>query len=154
LEKCIHFAGGEPLLYFDKVLEAAKHGKELGFKISIVTNGFWAYSVDRAREQIRQLKAAGLYRVELSSDHFHQKFIPIETIQNAIQILKQFEIPTILRVVTTKKHMIDETLKKLRVEDLDGLSVSGSPMVPNPDSRTEVVNKMFLNHAKIHFYNE
>ena len=130
LNKMVHFAGGEPFLYFKEMLELAHHACEYGFSISLVTNGFWGARPERARKQIASLVNQGLKRVELSADRFHQEFIQIETIKSAIHILKELGVSTILRVVTTREHMVDETLRQLDADDLDGLEVAGSPMVP------------------------
>lgn len=140
LTKSIHFAGGEPFLYFQQLLELARHAQEYGFSISAVTNGFWGTNQCRAAEQISYLVDAGLYRMELSTDSFHQEFISIETIKGAIKVLKRAGVRTILRVVTTRKHMIDETMRQLNLdlEDLDGLEIVGSPLVPVGRARVAV----------------
>ena len=134
----IHFAGGEPFLYYKNMLETAKHGKQCGFSISVVTNGFWAYSEDNARKQISNLVDAGLIRTKLSFDSFHNKYIPVETIRKAIRILKEFDVSIVLRIITTKKHKVDETLRRLSLDDLDSIEISSSPIVPVGRARMSV----------------
>lgn len=134
LTKHVHLAGGEPFLYFPQLFELALHAQKFGFTISVVTNGFWGFNQERSKDQISHLVDAGLTRVELSHDSFHKEFVPIQTIRGAIRILKEAGVHITLRVITTRKHMIDETIRDLSLglslEDLDGLSIVGSPVVP------------------------
>lgn len=130
LNKMIHFAGGEPFLYRKAMLILAEHAASYGFRLSIVTNGFWGKHPETIRAYISRLSNLGLCRVELSADRFHQEHIPITSIKSAIKILKEHDVGIVLRVVTTRSHMIDETLRLLDVDDLDGIEVIGSPMVP------------------------
>ena len=128
--KRVHFAGGEPFLYYPQMLELVRHARSLGFDISIVTNGFWGKNEARATMMVGELVDAGLTRVELSTDVFHQEHIPVPTIRRSIQVLKSASVKIILRVITSRKHTVEETLRQLTVEDLDGLEIAGSPVVP------------------------
>lgn len=130
LRRRVHFAGGEPFLYFDQMAEVAAHAYRHGFATSIVTNGFWARNPNRAAVMFEQMLGAGLCRVELSTDVFHQEHLPIHVIRDAVQVLKKLDVPITLRVVTTRRHTVDATLRQLRPEDLDGVEVVGSPAVP------------------------
>ena len=130
LTKMVHLAGGEPFLYFNNLLQTAKNAMQNGFVTSVVTNGFWGYSEESARQKINALADLGLIRVELSCDSFHQEYVPMSTIKKSIRILKESDIEIILRVVTTHRHMVDYTLRQLNEDDLDGVTVAGSPMIP------------------------
>jgi organic radical activating enzyme len=130
LKKHVHFCGGEPFLYFTQMLEVADYANQNGFTHSVVTNGFWGRKPERATAMLRQLISFGLCRVELSTDVFHQEFLPMWIIQEAIQVLKALDVPTALRVITTKRHTVDYTLRQLRPQDLDDIEIVGSPVVP------------------------
>lgn len=130
LTKRVHFAGGEPFLYYEQMLEVCAHAHKAGFAHSIVTNGFWARKPARARLMFRELKSLGLCNVELSTDVFHQEHLPFSVVTDAIQVLKQNGTPIILRVNTTRRHTIDETLRQLRPQDLEDIEIAGSPVVP------------------------
>jgi Radical SAM superfamily/4Fe-4S single cluster domain len=138
LNKVVHFAGGEPLLYQRELLELCQHAHQNGFASTMVTNGFWGRNSDRSREYFKQLSHFGLVRVELSTDVFHQEFLPIEVIGQAIGVLKGVGLRITLRVITTRAHSIDETLGRLSPEDLDGLEIIGSPVVPIGRAREAV----------------
>jgi len=130
LHRRVHFAGGEPFLYFDQMAQVAEHAYSSGFTTSVVTNGFWARNHGRATAMFTRLLRAGLCRVELSTDVFHQEHLPMQVIRDAVQLLKELGISITLRIVTTRLHTVDKTLRQLRPEDLDGVEVVGSPAVP------------------------
>ena len=138
LRKTIHFAGGEPFLYFAQMLQLARHGHRLGFTSSIVTNGFWGVNEPRAARMIESLVEQGLRRVELSVDHFHLEFLPARTIRQSIAVLKQAGVFVCMRVVTTRKHQIDETLRQFTPDDLDGVEVNASGLIPTGRAIREV----------------
>lgn len=69
--KSIYFEGGEPFLYYALLLQGVKEAAALGFEsVGIVSNGYWATSVEDAVEWLRPL--AGLVQsLEISSDIYH-----------------------------------------------------------------------------------
>jgi hypothetical protein len=78
--------GGEPMLYLHVVKEIVFECDRLSIpEIWLFTNGFWANNSPRARTIMENLKAQGLTKVFLSVDVFHQGYIPIEFIKNAIK---------------------------------------------------------------------
>lgn len=129
LARSVHFAGGEPFLYYPQMVELMGCARDAGFASSIVTNGFWGVKPARALEMVRRLVDLGLRRVELSTDVFHQEFIGPERIAQTIRVLKAAGVRVVLRVVTTRKHTLDETMRLFSVDDLDQLEIVGSPVV-------------------------
>jgi MoaA/NifB/PqqE/SkfB family radical SAM enzyme len=78
--------GGEPLLYLHFVNEIVSECNRLSIpEIWLFSNGFWARNASRARTIVESLKALGLTKVFFSVDVFHQGFIPIKSIENAIE---------------------------------------------------------------------
>ncbi|MDP8205041.1 MAG: radical SAM protein [Candidatus Electryonea clarkiae] len=67
----IYFEGGEPFLYYPVLLAGVKYAKELGFETGIVTNGYFATSIEDAVEWLQPLKEAGLDSLSVSDDDFH-----------------------------------------------------------------------------------
>ncbi len=66
----IYFEGGEPFLYYATLLAGVRLAKEAGFEVGIVSNGYWATSVDDAIEWLRPF--AGLISdLSVSSDEYH-----------------------------------------------------------------------------------
>jgi MoaA/NifB/PqqE/SkfB family radical SAM enzyme len=138
LRKNIHFAGGEPFLYFAQMLQLARHAHRHRFHCSIVTNGFWGVNETRAAGMIASLVEQGLRRVEISVDHFHLEFLPARTIRQALAILKRAGVFVCMRVVTTRKHQVDETLRQFTPDDLDGVEVNASGLIPTGRAVREV----------------
>ncbi len=67
----IYFEGGEAFLYYPILVEAVSRAKKMGFWTGIVTNGYWATGVEDAWTWLQPLAAAGLDRLEVSCDDYH-----------------------------------------------------------------------------------
>lgn len=90
--KSIVITGGEPLLFFDEIVEIIADVHSAGFVIKIVTNGFWADTEEEARTKLKILKDNGLDEMALSTDSYHQEFVPVENIRYALQAAKELKI--------------------------------------------------------------
>ena len=80
----VHYTGGEPFLYFERLVEAVELAGELGARrITCSTNCYWADDLAKAREMIGRLKEAGLTWFLISADAFHQDRVPLEYVRIA-----------------------------------------------------------------------
>lgn len=78
--------GGEPMLYPDLVKKIISECGRLSFPgIWLFTNGFWAHDVYKAGAIVEKLRSLGLTKMFFSIDFFHQSYVPIESIKNAIE---------------------------------------------------------------------
>jgi len=78
--------GGEPCLYFNDLIKLISKARKLQIaRIGIITNSFWAENLELAKKKIQKLKDAGLTHITFSVDAFHQKFIHLKSVKNAIQ---------------------------------------------------------------------
>lgn len=66
----IYFEGGEPFLYYQTMLAGINNAIDLGFKIGIVTNSYWATSEEDALLWLSPL-AGKVQDFTISSDLFH-----------------------------------------------------------------------------------
>jgi len=66
----IYFEGGEPFLFYMLLRESVRIAAESGFKVGIVTNGYWATSVNDAMEYLRPM-AKQISDLSVSSDLYH-----------------------------------------------------------------------------------
>ena len=66
-----YFEGGETFLYYPVLNRAVLRATQLGFSTGIVTNGYWATTVEDARLWLRPLAFSGLNKIEISCDLFH-----------------------------------------------------------------------------------
>jgi len=66
----IYFEGGEPFLYYALLSWGVNQARQLGFKVGIVSNGYWATGEADALEWLKPFKGA-VQSLELSSDAYH-----------------------------------------------------------------------------------
>jgi hypothetical protein len=66
----IYFEGGEPFLYYAVLLRGVQEAADMGFKVGIVSNAYWATDRADADECLRPL-AGRLQDLSVSSDLFH-----------------------------------------------------------------------------------
>jgi MoaA/NifB/PqqE/SkfB family radical SAM enzyme len=67
----IYFEGGEPFLYYQTLLWGLRAAKNLGFKRGIVTNAYWATSVEDAKEWLIPISQIGVSDLSISDDAYH-----------------------------------------------------------------------------------
>jgi MoaA/NifB/PqqE/SkfB family radical SAM enzyme len=71
----IFLEGGEPFLYYALLLGGARRAKQLGFRVGVVTNAYWATSPEDAIEALRPF-AGLLDLVQVSRDALHSGDAP------------------------------------------------------------------------------
>jgi hypothetical protein len=81
--KVVIFAGGEPTLLRDDLLEAIAHAADYGILTRIVTNAYWAATPARARKRLIALREAGLAELNISADDYHLPYVPFDRVANA-----------------------------------------------------------------------
>ena len=99
--KIISLTGGEPfgnLEYLSKILEKIKRA---GLLSGIITNGYWAESLKEAVETLKELPEIDF--LSISTDTFHQEFVPIRNIFHAIEACKRLKIECSVTICTEKK---------------------------------------------------
>ena len=80
--KSIFFEGGEPFLYHPVMVKGAQMAKEMGFSVGLLSNSYWANSVEDAVEWLRPF--AGLVDgVSFSSDLYHYDKMVSDKAKNA-----------------------------------------------------------------------
>lgn len=112
----VSFTGGEPFLLEEQLVELVTYAAKRGLKTECVTNGFWAQSEQEARQQLHPLKAAGLDVLNLSTDTFHQEFIPAERILNGVKAALHLGIKVVLMYVAAKSSNTEDLLRTLEDE--------------------------------------
>ncbi|WP_026508563.1 radical SAM/SPASM domain-containing protein [Butyrivibrio sp. MC2013] len=100
--KTIGFSGGEPFLLYDDLIKITKQVAALGVRVVCTSNGFWGNNYENAYKKLYAFQTAGLKKLSLSVDNFHQQYIPIENIYNIIRVCKKLCIPVDIGSVLTK----------------------------------------------------
>lgn len=67
----IYFEGGEPFLYYQTMVWGLHEAKKRGYKTGIVTNSYWATSIEDAREWLRPISDIGIDYLSISDDIYH-----------------------------------------------------------------------------------
>ena len=88
----IYFEGGEPFLYYATLLEGARRAAAAGFRVGVVTNGYWAISELDALAWLRPL--AGLVQdLSISNDRFHYSQENDDHVRYALEAAQALGIP-------------------------------------------------------------
>jgi hypothetical protein len=89
----VYFEGGEPFLFYPIMLTALREAAALGFDRGVVTNCYWATSVEDAVQWLRPIAEIGLSDLSLSSDLFHGEAMMTQTARNAAVAAQQLGLP-------------------------------------------------------------
>jgi hypothetical protein len=73
------YEGGETFVYYPNLIAAVRHATARRFRTSVVTNGYWANSVEQARMWLGRLTDAGLERVYFMVDSRQSGACDMET---------------------------------------------------------------------------
>ena len=88
----IYFEGGEPFLYYATLVRGVNIAAEMGFQVGLVSNAYWASSLEDALEFLKPFK--GLVQdLSVSSDLFHYNEKLSQQCQNASTAAEQLRIP-------------------------------------------------------------
>ncbi len=88
----IYFEGGEPFLYYVTLLKGVQIAAEMGFQVGVVSNAYWATSLDDALECLRPF-AGLLGDLTVSSDLYHSDEKLSFLVKNALAAAEQLGIP-------------------------------------------------------------
>ena len=88
----IYFEGGEPFLYYPIMVQAIREAAQQGFQVGVVSNSYWATSLEDALEWLRPL--AGLVSdLSVSSDLYHYSQEQSQQTENARLAAEALGIP-------------------------------------------------------------
>jgi len=88
----IYFEGGEPFLYHAVLRHGVRQAKSLGFRVGLVSNGYWATTCEDAVEWLREL-AGSLDDLSVSCDQYHGAEDQRRHAENAMQAARSLGIP-------------------------------------------------------------
>jgi len=89
-----YFEGGEPFLYYQTMLWGLREAKKLEYKIGIVTNAYWATSVDDAKEWLRPISEIGISDLAISDDVYHYDLTEENLAKYAYEAARELGLPT------------------------------------------------------------
>lgn len=131
--KVVVFAGGEPTLLGDDLLRAISFCRLNGVISRIVTNAYWATSLEAAREKCKELRDAGLSEFNVSMDDYHEPYVAFERVKFAYAAALELDFSAVViancqgpeSVLTPERleHEFDMTCVQMqRRFDVDGFS--------------------------------
>jgi MoaA/NifB/PqqE/SkfB family radical SAM enzyme len=88
----IYFEGGEPFLYYALLRRGVRRATELGFKVGLVSNAYWATSPEDASEWLRDLTGS-VQDLALSQDPYHGEEDQARRVGNACRAARERGIP-------------------------------------------------------------
>jgi pyruvate-formate lyase-activating enzyme len=143
--RSIAFSGGEPFLNTTTLEPAIALCRECVLGTSVTTNGFWASSVNKAKRILEKLK--GLAQLCLSADEFHQEFIPIERIANAITACHELGINCAVVVTHLKGNLKEVERIRRQLKQVEGFyEIQQYPVLPRGRALTGVRKSDFFNY--------
>jgi hypothetical protein len=108
------------------VIEAhSKHGYT-----TLVTNAYWAISREAALAKIIPLVEHGLKIMSISSDVYHDPFIPFKRVATAVEIAQHVGLKVTIRSVGSKVAHASEIMDRLRNHGISYVDVMEMPLVP------------------------
>ena len=113
--KGISFTAGEPLIYLNDMMDLLGVCKKNGIYSRIVTNGFWAKSIDCAEEVVSALKTAGLSQLRISYSRWHQDHIDRENIVSAANSCNKLGLDYFISFITDFTDQ-DESRERYLIE--------------------------------------
>ena len=113
----IYFEGGEPTLYYPILLTSVQQANNLGFKVGIVSNAYWALSAEDAIAWLSPLQ--GLVEdLSISSDLYHYDEALSQQAINAQIAAEQLGIPLgIISVAQPESKTGEEPIGQLPIGD-------------------------------------
>jgi hypothetical protein len=89
----VYFEGGEPFLFYPILLQGLQEAAAMGFRRGVVSNCYWATSVEDATEWLRPIAGIGVDDLSLSSDLFHGEAMMTRAAQNGIEAAGRLGLP-------------------------------------------------------------
>lgn len=88
----IYLEGGEPFLYYPIMVRAAQEAVSHGFHVGVLSNNYWATTVEDAVEWLRPL--AGIVQdLSVSTDLFHYDEAVSARARNALSAAERLDMP-------------------------------------------------------------
>jgi len=85
--------GGEPFTRYPVLLHFLRRATALGLSASALTNAFWATSGQEAECRVKELLAAGLGSLGVSTDEWHRTCVPVEQVDRLLEVCAAAGLP-------------------------------------------------------------
>lgn len=132
------FTGGEPLLFGRELRQFARAMAAEGVGIGIITCCYWAHTPETAYETLNRIP--NLKHIVLSTDRFHQEFIPVERVRNALSAAYRVGIPDVSIATLAVEESAEVWRVRQQLSDIlqPATLLAGQPIVPAGRARSLV----------------
>lgn len=89
----VYYEGGEPFLFYPIMLQGLREAAALGFKRGVVTNCYWATSVEDAVQWLQPIAEIGVHDLSLSSDLFHGEAMMTRAARYGVAAAERLGLP-------------------------------------------------------------
>src|SRR4030066_2236097 len=137
----IYFEGGEPFLYYQVMLSGINEAADLGFKVGIVTNSYWATSEEDALLWLKPL-AGKVQNLTISSDLFHYSEKVSQQSKYVTRVAERLNIP--LGIICIEKPEIQAS------STVGQIPQSSSSIMYRGRAAEKLINNISL-HSKENF---
>ena len=132
--KAIAITGGEPFLYFPRLLQVVDGCRTRGLRATVVTSAYWATSGEIAAGRLRALAHAGLTGITVSTDEYHEESIPLVNVSRVLHAAKECGVsPKVALTYVPRGRSADQVKRDLRRElgqhALDGVQIEAGGIV-------------------------
>lgn len=100
--RCIELTGGEPFYDLQTLALISDHAMHAGLSVSAITNAGWAETLEQAILTLNELPA--IRKISISTDVYHQQFIPVGYVHNAIIAAELLGRKYDIAVTTDNEH--------------------------------------------------
>ncbi len=147
----VGFSGGEPMLFPETLKDVMAYAsRHHGLPSVISTNAFWARTRGEAHDLLKSLHDRGLRQLLLSMDDFHQAWIPLERVRNALLASADLQIATTLQCVVTKtSRRMSSYLDALALGEMPNLTTSEIPCTPVGFAAEKIPRTEFDRHEGV-----
>lgn len=126
------FTGGEPLLFFDEIIQICQRLYQYNLKYSMISSCFWATSDAETHRIIDPLVQWGLEVMSISYDPSHGKWVDRENVRRVVKAVNQHGLTA---VVCASFFSASDNLQEIFPEFVD-------------DPQVELVNRIVLPAGK------
>jgi hypothetical protein len=141
---CLSLSGGEIFLHYDELLRFCQEAKRLGGYTTLITNGFWATSVEKAEQMLTPLKAADLRILGMSVGRYHSEYIPPERVAFAIKAARRIGLRPHIRMAATKSFRLWQMMSVLAEHGLWFVDFMEMPITPAGRAEFEIDVNEFM----------
>lgn len=141
---CLSLSGGEIFIYYDRLREYVRLAHEGKGYSTLITNCFWATSIERAIKMLEPLMVYDLRVLGVSADQLHAKYVPYDRLRNALRAARDLGLRVHVRCVATRSSRIASVLEELQDAAPWFTNFMEMPLIPDGRGISVPLDELFL----------